>query len=56
MDYETYQSWKITREGRVVTVSLNRPEIRNAIDAGFHRELGRISSTLTWMTSVTSPY
>jgi enoyl-CoA hydratase len=27
---------------RVVTVTLNRPEIRNAIDAGLHAELGRI--------------
>ena len=42
MDYESYQSLEVTRAGRVVTVSLNRPEIRNAIDAGLHRELGRI--------------
>ena len=46
MDYETYQNLEVRREGRVVTVSLNRPEIRNAIDAGLHGELGRIFTDL----------
>ena len=42
MDYESYKHLEVTRQDRVVTVTLNRPEVRNAIDAGLHPELGRI--------------
>jgi enoyl-CoA hydratase len=46
MDYETYRSLQISRDGRIVTVTLNRPQIRNAIDAELHSELGRIFTDL----------
>jgi len=40
--YEGYETLKITREGRIVTVSFNRPEVRNATNAQMHQELVRI--------------
>jgi enoyl-CoA hydratase len=46
MDYETYRSLQISRDGRIVTVTLNRPEVRNAIDAELQSELGRIFTDL----------
>ncbi len=42
MDYSSYEHLNVAKHDRVVTVTLNRPEIRNAIDAGLHAELGRI--------------
>jgi enoyl-CoA hydratase len=42
MNYESYDHLEVTSEDRVVTVTINRPEVRNAIDAGLHAELGRI--------------
>jgi enoyl-CoA hydratase/carnithine racemase len=42
MDYRSYNHLEIAKQDRVVTVTLNRPEVRNAIDAGLHAELGRI--------------
>jgi enoyl-CoA hydratase len=42
MDYRSYSHLEITTEDRVVTVTINRPEVRNAINAGLHSELGRI--------------
>ena len=42
MDYSSYHHLEVTREGPVVTVTLNRPEVRNCIDKGLHGELGRI--------------
>jgi enoyl-CoA hydratase len=46
MDYQSYSNLAVTRDGSVVTVTLNRPEVRNCIDAGLHAELGRIFSDL----------
>jgi enoyl-CoA hydratase len=46
MDYNSYRHLKIVEDNRVVTVTLNRPDIRNAIDAGLHDELGRIFTDL----------
>jgi enoyl-CoA hydratase len=46
MDYASYSHLEVTRQGRVATVALNRPEIRNAIDAGLHAELGRVFTDL----------
>lgn len=40
--YEGYETLKIERNGRIVTVSLNRPEVRNATNAHMHQELMRI--------------
>ena len=42
MNYESYSHLEVTSEDRIVTVTINRPEVRNAIDAGLHAELGRI--------------
>jgi enoyl-CoA hydratase len=46
VDYDSYRHLEITKRDRVVTVTLNRPEVRNAIDAGLHPELGRIFTDL----------
>jgi len=46
MDYQSYSNLAVTRDGSVVTVTLNRPEVRNCIDAGLHAELGRIFTDL----------
>jgi enoyl-CoA hydratase len=42
MDYGSYKELEVSRQDRVVTVTINRPEVRNAINAGLHHELGRI--------------
>lgn len=46
MDYGQYQVLDVTRDGRVVTVTLNRPAVRNAINGELHDELGTIFSDL----------
>ncbi|MFA5964579.1 MAG: enoyl-CoA hydratase-related protein [Sphingomonas sp.] len=42
MNYDRYDNLAITREGRILTITINRPETRNAIDKGLHEEFGRI--------------
>ena len=42
MDFETYQCLRFSRQGRVLTVALNRPEQRNAVNAPLHTELSRV--------------
>jgi enoyl-CoA hydratase len=42
MDYGSYEHLDVKADDRVVTVTLNRPEARNAINRGMHAELGRI--------------
>ncbi|HSS11623.1 MAG TPA: enoyl-CoA hydratase-related protein [Acidimicrobiales bacterium] len=42
MDYTEYSQLAISRQGAVLTISLNRPDTRNAIDEDLHRELARI--------------
>ena len=42
MDYSRYQQLQVTQDGRVVTVTLNRPEVKNAINGELHHELGTI--------------
>lgn len=42
MDYSTYRTIRVDREGGVLTVTLNRPEKLNAIDAALHAELAGI--------------
>jgi enoyl-CoA hydratase len=46
LDYERYRGLEINRDDRVVTVKLNRPEVRNAIDGELHHEFGTIFSDL----------
>ena len=42
MRYDDYETLKITRSGKILTVALNRPELRNATNAQMHRELVRL--------------
>lgn len=42
MRLEVYQCLRFSRQGRVLTVALNRPEQRNAVNARLHTELSRI--------------
>jgi enoyl-CoA hydratase len=46
MDYSSYTNLDIESHDRIATVTLNRPEVRNAIDAGLHGELARIFTDL----------
>lgn len=40
--YEGYETLKVVRQGRVVTVSFNRPEVKNATNPRMHQELVRV--------------
>lgn len=40
--YENYKRIKFERRGRALTVTLNRPDLLNAIEAEMHEELGRV--------------
>jgi enoyl-CoA hydratase len=40
--YENYETLKITRNGKILTVSFNRPDVRNATNPQMHRELESI--------------
>lgn len=42
MDYKNYEALEISLEDRVLRVTINRPEVRNAINAQLHEEFGRI--------------
>ncbi len=42
MDYSHYERLSMDRRGRILTVMLNRPETRNAIDGRMHEELATI--------------
>jgi enoyl-CoA hydratase len=42
MDYSKYSQLQISQDGPVVTVTLNRPEVRNVINAELHDELATI--------------
>jgi enoyl-CoA hydratase len=42
MDYSQYERIKTERRGRILTVTLNRPETRNAVDQRMHDELATI--------------
>lgn len=42
MDYARYEAIAVTREDRVLTLTMNRPETLNAIDDQLHDELSRI--------------
>jgi enoyl-CoA hydratase len=46
MDQQRYKHLQITREGRIVTVTLSRPEVRNAINHDLHEEFGTIFTDL----------
>jgi enoyl-CoA hydratase len=42
MDYSQYERIKTERRGRILTVTLNRPETHNAVDQRMHDELATI--------------
>jgi enoyl-CoA hydratase len=42
MDYSQYERIKIDRRGHILTLTLNRPETRNAVDGRMHNELATI--------------
>lgn len=42
MDFASYQCIEFRRSGRILTVSLNRPDQRNAVNARLHHELSRV--------------
>ena len=39
MDHAAYRHLKLTREGRVTTLTFNRPEVKNAINEALHHEI-----------------
>lgn len=42
MNFEEYQCLEFRRDGRVLTIALNRPEQRNAVNGRLHLELSRV--------------
>jgi enoyl-CoA hydratase len=40
--YESYQHIKFERRGRILTVVMNRPEVKNAANVRMHNELSRV--------------
>lgn len=42
MNFDAYEHLQFTRQGRVLTIALNRPEQRNAINGPLHTELARV--------------
>jgi len=42
MDYSHYERIKMDRHARILTLTLNRPETRNAVDQRMHDELATI--------------
>jgi enoyl-CoA hydratase len=46
MDDRRYKHLEITRQGRIATVTLNRPEAKNAINGELHEEFGSIFTDL----------
>ncbi|MER7687233.1 enoyl-CoA hydratase/isomerase family protein [Streptomyces sp. NPDC097610] len=46
VDYSGYELLQVTRDERIVTVTINRPEVRNALNGALHEELGTIFADL----------
>ena len=42
MKFDSYSDLAFRRDGRVLTILLNRPDTLNAVTALMHRELGRV--------------
>lgn len=42
MDFSSYECIEFHRTGRILTIALNRPEQRNAVNARLHHELSRV--------------
>lgn len=41
---DSYKSLQLTRKGRILTITMNRPDALNAADAAMHEELARVFS------------
>lgn len=46
VDYSRYEMLEVTRDNRIATVTINRPEVRNALNGDLHEELGTIFGDL----------
>ena len=44
ISYNSYEELSVTREGRLLTITLNQPARRNTVNGAMHRELARIFS------------
>ncbi len=42
MDFKNYELLTISREGRVLTITMNRPELLNAVSHALHEEMARV--------------
>lgn len=42
IDFDKYEFIKFTRQDRILTVSINRPEAMNAVNGGLHKELAQV--------------
>ena len=42
MNYDSYEKISFERSDRILTLTMNRPEVLNATDAGLHEELSRV--------------
>jgi enoyl-CoA hydratase len=42
VNFDHYTQLEITREGRIMTIAMNRPELLNAVGHDMHEELGRV--------------
>ena len=45
MDFNAYECIEFHRQGRVLSVALNRPDQRNAVNRRLHMELSRVFAT-----------
>lgn len=46
IDYSRYKMLQITQAGRIFTVTINRPEVKNALNHDLHEEFGTIFTDL----------
>ena len=42
MNFNDYSALQFSRDGRILTVTINRPEVKNAINATLHEEVSRV--------------
>lgn len=42
MNFDSYQYLAFSREGRVLTITMNRPDVLNAVSHALHEEMGRV--------------
>ena len=52
MNYDSYEQLAIEQHGNILTITINRPETKNAINRGLHEEFSRIFSDVDTDESV----